>query len=74
MRWLDGIINAMDVNFSRLREVVWDREAWHVVVHGVRHDWVSEQQQYEVIISSNYLEKLVVSLGIHTRLTMLILN
>ena len=44
VRWLDGIINAMDVNFSRLREVVWDREAWHVAVHGVRHDWLTEQQ------------------------------
>ena len=74
MRWLDGIISAMDMNFGKLREVVRDREAWHAAVHGVRHDWVTEQQQYKVIISSNYLEKLVVNLGIHTRLTMLILN
>ena len=71
---LDGIINAMDMNFGKLQEAVRDREAWYAAVHGVRHDWVTEQQQYKVIISSNYLEKLVVNLGIHTRLTMLILN
>ena len=35
MRWLDGIIDAMDVNLSRLREMVKDREAWRAVAHGV---------------------------------------
>ena len=74
MRQLDGITNSMHMNMGKLWEVVRDREAWHAAVHGVRHDWVTEQQQYKVIISSNYLEKLVVNLGIHTRLTMLILN
>ena len=35
MRWLDGIMDSMDVILSELREMVMDRKAWRAVIHGV---------------------------------------
>ena len=35
IRWLDGITDLMDMSLSELRELVTDRETWHVVIHGV---------------------------------------
>ena len=49
MRWLDYIIDPMDMNFSKLQERLKDSRAWRAAVHGLQtvgHDWAIEQHMY----------------------------
>ena len=39
MRWIDSIINTMDMTLSKLQEIVKDREAWRPAVHGLAKSW-----------------------------------
>ena len=52
MRWLDGIIDLMNMSLNKLQEIVKDREAWGAAVHGIEKSWtrLSDEQQQQMWI------------------------
>ena len=51
---VDGIIDSMDMNWSKLWEIVEDRDAWHAVVHGVTKIWTQLSDSTAITQSENY--------------------
>ena len=50
MRWLDGIIDSIDMSLSNLQELVMDREAWRAAVQRVGHDLATKQQHTIILM------------------------
>ena len=73
IRWLDGIIDSVDVSLSKLQEIVKDREAWCAAVHGVTisQTWqATEQQEHKILELWRFTSSILASWGFNCLLAL----